>query len=720
MTTRKSDDSHDHGMPQPDCPTPTSDGARAFRARGRKRGFRGLRGGVSGGVLAGGLLVMAAGAIAGIMLPGSQRPLALVIGADGGGADAGEDSRIHFDTPDEDVDEFLPVVDEGAAAPMRPGSQRPPAPVAADPEPEPEADAGAATPPAAGGYSIAIAKPDAVIGGSGRTFYVDYDNGRDSNAGTSTSSPWKHAPGDTAATGKSASMALKPGDTVRLKGGVHYRGAFTLKQSGTASAPIIYTGTGYGSGHAIWDGADPVTSAAKCPSQSACGGAAAWRNLWLVRYAEPQSGNAKVHDEQGPLFEAMTPAKADAFWNKNLSEFLSVPLSQASQLASGRLTNATLAAVARNEPGARLAIWVQGNRVVERAIHGITGNTILFDPDGVKPYTDRSGRAAVVGAVRSVTAPGLYARLGAGQAVVWPRTGGGKYFVGTGRSGFNLGSQSNIVIHGIHFIRGTSTPGSTREAVVLANYGSKQSSNIRFEGNAIRNFAMLSGYGAIQLDRVSGLVVRGNVVENIEDGSGMRFGGSVTDLVVEGNSVRRVGRTGIYLPSVQNAVVRGNIISEILGVHGNAMSYYLGHRNVTVIGNCVFNSSRPLTFHGNGASGPVANLQIRHNIFVSTPEDRAGIYSWGKNTREVRLENNFALGRKAGIILSAADQGVVVTGNRTSGIIVASGGGATPPGWSVRGNDTTAHLDDARAATLSQSYCQAQGLDGPISIRIDS
>lgn len=88
--------------------------------------------------------------------------------------------------------------------------------------------------------------------------YIDYSSGSDTNDGLSTSSPWKHCPGDPAATGAAASASLAAGDIVRFKGGVTYvltgtTGIIT-KWNGAAGRPIVYDGNSnesWGSGRAI-------------------------------------------------------------------------------------------------------------------------------------------------------------------------------------------------------------------------------------------------------------------------------------------------------------------------------------------------------------------------------------------------------------------------------------------------------------------------------------
>ncbi len=47
-------------------------------------------------------------------------------------------------------------------------------------------------------------------------YYVDYAAGSDGNQGSSPTLPWKHCPGDPAATAIVATTALAPGDTVHF------------------------------------------------------------------------------------------------------------------------------------------------------------------------------------------------------------------------------------------------------------------------------------------------------------------------------------------------------------------------------------------------------------------------------------------------------------------------------------------------------------------------
>ncbi len=554
----------------------------------------------------------------------------------------------------------------------------------------------------------------AVIGGTGATYYVDYQSGNNANSGTSSTRPWKHAPGDTLATGGPATVALAPGDTVRFKGGVNYRGAIVLKQGGVVGNPVIYTGTGFGTGSAIWDGADPVTSVVPCPGQSACGGATNWASLMLVTFKTPVTKNRALYDSLGSLYEAQSPVPADPFWDDNLDSFAVTPVSQAASIAAGRVDNAALAAAASGQKYARVAVWIKGNLVVERAILSVVGSVVTFDNSGIVPYTDRDGRIAIIGSTKSLTKPGLWASLGEGTAVVYPRSGGGTtYMIGSGRSAFQLAGKSNVTIHGFKFTRGTAGVGATREGLGVYNISSAVS-NITIQDNSFANFSMQNGYGVVMLNNVATLKVTGNRLTELAGASGMRFGPAVTNLLFERNVIRRIGRTGLFLGGVSGGTVRNNVLSEMQGVHGNGISLYESNRNVAVSGNCVFASVRPLTFKGSNSAGVSNNLTFSGNIFVTSDDGRSSVYSWGGLARDVTFTNNVALGPKAGLILNPEDSGITVTRNRTAGVLVT--GGVFPSSWSVVSNVTNALYSEASAATLKTDSCSARGYSGTVSV----
>ncbi len=89
--------------------------------------------------------------------------------------------------------------------------------------------------------------------------YIDFENGDDNNSGTSKSSPWKHHPWDTNATGKAASC--KDIQTYVFKRGSVYRGSIEVKESGEPGNPVRFTSDpSWGKGEAMIYGSEKITS----------------------------------------------------------------------------------------------------------------------------------------------------------------------------------------------------------------------------------------------------------------------------------------------------------------------------------------------------------------------------------------------------------------------------------------------------------------------------
>ncbi len=118
---------------------------------------------------------------------------------------------------------------------------------------------------------------------SAGTFYVDYEQGVDSNTGTQTDAPWKHAPGDTAALGNAKSAKLQPGDVVKFKGGVVYHGSISIPDSGAEGKPITYDGNlagDWGTGKAIIDGSTPLENLKQCATAEEAWGNPNFKNIY--------------------------------------------------------------------------------------------------------------------------------------------------------------------------------------------------------------------------------------------------------------------------------------------------------------------------------------------------------------------------------------------------------------------------------------------------------
>jgi hypothetical protein len=95
------------------------------------------------------------------------------------------------------------------------------------------------------------------------TYYIDFQNGNDSNNGTSMSTAFKHCPGDGNGENVAKNTIVNAGDFLIFKGGVEYIGQIVVTRSGASGTPIVYDGNSngsWGTGRAILSGDSMVYS----------------------------------------------------------------------------------------------------------------------------------------------------------------------------------------------------------------------------------------------------------------------------------------------------------------------------------------------------------------------------------------------------------------------------------------------------------------------------
>ena len=127
------------------------------------------------------------------------------------------------------------------------------------------------------------------------TYYVDWENGSDTNNGTTTGTPWKRVPGMATATGTAKATVLAPGDVVAFKGGVtHFMDASIICQAG-----VTYDGEVWGTGRAIIDRNNT-------PGTGLSVGAAS--NVTIKRL---QIQNIGGYAEDDPIWDGITIASID-------------------------------------------------------------------------------------------------------------------------------------------------------------------------------------------------------------------------------------------------------------------------------------------------------------------------------------------------------------------------------------------------------------------------
>ncbi|NIA22189.1 MAG: carbohydrate-binding protein [Anaerolineaceae bacterium] len=156
-------------------------------------------------------------------------------------------------------------------------------------------------------------------------YYIDFGKGSDDRAGTSARAAWKHCPGDAKATGQARAVKLGPGDIVRFKGGVVYRGHISITASGAAGKPIVYDGNAsgdWGRGKAIIDGSLPLEGLKRCASAEDAWGNPNFKNIYWTTVPKGAKWNT-LNVSQGlrTLAWSQDPNPADPVLQENPKYF---------------------------------------------------------------------------------------------------------------------------------------------------------------------------------------------------------------------------------------------------------------------------------------------------------------------------------------------------------------------------------------------------------------
>ncbi|HZZ69894.1 MAG TPA: right-handed parallel beta-helix repeat-containing protein [Phenylobacterium sp.] len=523
-------------------------------------------------------------------------------------------------------------------------------------------------------------------------YYVNFASGNDNADGRSAATAWRHAPGDPSATGVPAARKLAGGDAVYFAPGVRYRGGLILNGSGTAERPIVFT-SAPGGQPAIIDGSDPAQSVRPCRSAEDCGGAKDWAKLVRADFGRSLPHDAALFTETEPLFPAQSPNAHDIFNSDQVDEYLPV---NGADLAKGIAHLPGDIAKGLATPGEKsLALWINSNQIVYRDITSLDGEVAHFDPTGLGFFSDRPDRIAVVGHPSLVDQPGEYALIeDRSAAVVDMPKGASQIFFATGRGGIEVLGHSNVVVKGLTFENMADDGKSIRAGIAVAN-STGSPTGLKIVGNRFRNFRMLKGQGPIILHGVDDVLVADNDIETVALGSAMRIS-KCSRIMIRGNHIRRIGRTGVMLMADTNAEVAENTVSESRGVHGNGLSVYLDNRDIRIVANTIVDSIRPATFKGN-KDGQPNNILFAHNLFVGSADSDAAITSWGDRAHGVTIEDNVLMGGKVGARLSTVDLAVTVRNNLTDG--VATKGKDSPVDWQIESN-RSGRIDSAEGVAL--------------------
>jgi hypothetical protein len=478
------------------------------------------------------------------------------------------------------------------------------------------------------------------------TYYVNYATGSDTNSGSSPNSPWKHAPGDSNATGNVKKETLVGGDEVLFKAGVVYQGAITFQTSGTPGNPIVYEGTGWGTGHAIMSGltsaqltftadpSNPKLSVATLPAGLIPAGMSTETQSALNNIVEIDGKVSYMSNDStssNPYFPDLgaTAYSASQMKGSGSSWTLTDPSLGASLSTSSASTISNM--VART--------YIISNNELNMSVTGYNATTGALSLSGKFVAPSNSPSVTLYNNPAFVSSSNPYSEyaLEGNQIIAAVTPGVHTVSVSTAPRAFNAGSKSNITVDGFDISGYGAGDG---RGIVFAN-----AQNIQITNNTLSNLATHDGYGfgAISASGITNLTISGNTVgPNITYGAGISDTGGTND-IVSNNTINAPGWSGIVEFNDINSSVSSNRITNAYGVHATGIIAFdvnggQQSQNVSITNNQIENGIAGIAIEGNPAlSGPAAtpdNFTIAYNVI--TGETAWGIADWGKtNTADI-------------------------------------------------------------------------------------
>ena len=520
-----------------------------------------------------------------------------------------------------------------------------------------------------------------LLGGEGATakavYYVDFEQGSDSANGTSSESPWKHAPGDAQAADKARTVQLQPGDEIRFKAGVVYRGSISIPASGSQGAPIAYEGSAWGAGKAILSGLDSMTldfapmvgnpklSVAISPHPIAYSDVVVidGRPMWLSRF--PVGSDPYVLD--GDAVEPFDPLEVQGSGT------------------SWDVRNAQLAARLRGLDAGTLPDMVVRLFGYPNLVYTMQAATFDADSGELRligkyaPPPARPGQRAFYRLFNNpgfIDGPDRFAVLDQGTKLVAPVSPGPHRVETTAYpNGINVNGRSNVQIDGFAFAGFAGKVDELRAgSAVTALMSAAHPTNIVISNNKISDLADWNGNAAIFVAGCSNVVIRGNVIGPTLGGRGI-VTYKIDHLNVAENTISRVGWTGIDVYNVVDGDIASNRIERLEGVHSDGIAAYLANQNVVIRNNQLDEMENPLTLKGDGVlHGPEwMSVSVLNNVVTNA---RAiGIASWGAELSGVAIKGNIILTtseRIFAIYFGKDAHNVTVSNNAVDGLNVVN------------------------------------------------
>lgn len=454
-----------------------------------------------------------------------------------------------------------------------------------------------------------------------QTYYVDFESGSDSSDGLTTSTAWKHAPGDENATDIPAAVVLGSGAIVMFKGGIAYHSTITMKHGGSPGSCITYKGDGWGTEKAIIDGTDVLeTDWTACQSAEEIFENPNWQNIHYTAYTGEISPFNQIFENGDRAYIAQTPNMTDPFWDDRINEYFTIlngNITRTSLIDDIFLTQST----SNYWNGAYIQIWVRPNIISIQKVNAFdpASRTIYFDSlSSSAIYGDRDQYYSMVNHVSAIDRPGEYVIDENNKEIYyWPYGNINDCILSVSKRNYGIAINgcSNICIEGFK-IQGNTSDGAARAIWNNRTWG-ESAQNIIIKNNEITYIRTRDGRkGAITLSNVDGAIIENNNIHDCQRNSGILIGAK--NVTIRNNRINKIGYKGIWAMGSEQLQILNNTILECEGTHGNPISIFTTTNSLTA-NNFLQSTGEVYTFEDN------VNTIVHNNIFL-------GILNGGEET----------------------------------------------------------------------------------------
>jgi len=500
---------------------------------------------------------------------------------------------------------------------------------------------------------------------NGAEYFVDFDRGADTNTGTDEETPWKHCPGDPQAAAVANGVELAPGDVIRFKGGVVYRGMIEVQTSGAEGKQIVFDGNtdgAWGTRRAVIDGGEPVTGWQKCEAPEDADNNPHWRKLYYTSLpGDADVLTLNLCDGQTMLYLAQssnppTPFRMDdpeLLWKAAGGGAHDQEQLTDSERLAGKPANAF--------DDAFIYLCAIPMRMATAKIEAYDSDKGQVCYEKIKLRTYPDARYAILNAVWAIDRPGEYVlkrqtdARGRRKLLLWPPEMGSLDAItrSVRDAAFDFNCSNCVTVRGFAIRKLAAQQGRIHRGAF-----SKRQRGTGNEGGAgliVRDneISLLWKTPAMYLSILQQSSVESNYVHDCVLGGTILLN-KFNDSVCKNNRIERIGTTGIDFYRCHRSRLIGNQVSDIYGVHANGLTIYLQSSHILVAYNRVLRGNVAMTLQRS------SHITLAYNVFHSarTP----AVADWD-GSDYLAFYNNTVIGGTTGLTTGKDSKNITLMNN---------------------------------------------------------